>query len=145
MPTFKIIWKSYKSDFPSIISQENFNSYKSETNLEPFKVKFGFFEEFFVQLIIIVIAILFLLSDIYHMLHGGLAEFIEVIFLLGGGYTLIYFILSAISFISNYIDNKHYLSHLYQAITLNDSYKDFCITMSKIDPRYIMHIRRNRL
>jgi len=85
----------------------------------------------------------FILSEYLGMMkHGGVLEFIEIIFILGGGYTLIYLILSSFSFLSNHYNSKQYLKDLEKNITNSETYIDFCMNMSKIDRRYIMHIQR---
>lgn len=143
MTKFKIIWRSYSSDFPDIIAENKFYFLKSSNNKNNFTIKFGYFNEFYGSIFIILLGMAFLLSDYYNtFIRGGLVETMEVIFVFTGAYQLLFLILSSVSYINNYLDSKQYLRTLEKTIKKSESYIEFCNEMSKSDSRYIMHIQR---
>lgn len=143
MPTFRIIWTSYDTPFPDIVTEKEFLLLKCSNDKKNYEIKAGYFRQFYWCYLIILIGLGFILSEYLGMMkYGGLLEFIEMVFVVGGGYILIYLILSSGSYLSNYYNSKQYLKDLKRNITGSSNYMNFCMNMSKTDKRYIMHLQR---
>lgn len=143
MPTFRIIWTSYDTPFPDIVTEKIFFVLKCSNDKKYYAMKMGYFRQFYWCYLIILAAVGFILSEYLGIMkHGGILEFLEMIFVIIGAFTLIYLVLSSVSYLSNHYDSKQYLEAMQKNITASNNYIDFCINMSRIDKRYIMHLQR---
>jgi hypothetical protein len=143
MPTFKIIWTSYNTPFPDILTEEKYSALKYLNDKKFYATKVSYFSTFYLSYIIVLTGLAFIVLEYFHKVkHGGILEWIEVIFVLGGAYALIYLIPSSFSYLSDYYNHKEYLKNLERNINASTSYMDFCMKMSKTDKRYVMHIQR---
>jgi hypothetical protein len=140
-----IFWKSYKPHYPLLVTKDVYDYYKSLPSNKIPVVTLGFWKEFYIQIILIALGILFLLADTYHWyIRGGAMELLGGLIILVAIITALSFILSAISFTSSYIISKEYIVSLNKAINDSKSYENFCQLMSKKDKSYIMQIQRMR-
>jgi len=140
---FTIIWKSYKPQYPLLVTKEVYDYYKYELPKKIPEIRFGFLKEFYPEIIIISVGIIFLLADTYHWYaRGGAIEMVGVIVFVIAIVTTLSFIISAISFTSSYIISKEYASTLNKAIKNSTSYNNFCELMSKNDKSYLLQIQR---
>jgi hypothetical protein len=143
MPTFKIIWTSYNTPFPDILTEENYSALKYLDDKKKYAMSGRYFKTFYLSYIIVLTGLAFIVLEYFDKIkHDGLLEGIEVIFVLVGGYALIYLVLSSFSYLSDYYNHKEYLKNLERNINASTSYMDFCMKMSKTDKRYVMHIQR---
>ena len=129
MPTLTLTWTKYTFQFPDIISEDRYQLYKNDFNLNDFNLKSTYWKDFrnkFIELAISggVACLVFLPTNDF----SGILAVIAIVYGAGVGY---YILVSSILYQTNYVNKKTYLKILYKSITESDSYLNFCIMMSK--------------